>query len=94
MFLIKELNAVLASPLSTTITSKASKGKGIPLDVSSDKIDPFDVVLIVDKSNSYTPPFLLTLEIFNKNVHNRLVDYGASSNIMPYEFFLKLSISP
>ena len=30
------------------------------------------------------PPFLLTFEIFNNNVHNCMVDFGASSNVMPY----------
>jgi hypothetical protein len=30
------------------------------------------------------PPFLLTFEIFNKNVHNCMVDSGASSNVMPW----------
>ena len=30
-----------------------------------------------------TPPFLLTFEIFNRNVHNCMVDSGASSNVMP-----------
>jgi hypothetical protein len=30
------------------------------------------------------PPFLLTFEIFNRSVHNCMVDSGASSNIMPW----------
>jgi hypothetical protein len=30
------------------------------------------------------PPFLLTFEIFNRNVHNCMVDTGASSNVMPW----------
>jgi ribonuclease HI len=30
------------------------------------------------------PPFLLTFEIFNRNVHNCMVDSGASSNVMPW----------
>ena len=35
------------------------------------------------KSKSQTLPFLLTFEIFNHNIHNCLVDSGASSNVMP-----------
>ena len=35
------------------------------------------------KSKSRTLPFLLTFEIFNHNVHNYLVDSGASTNVMP-----------
>jgi hypothetical protein len=30
------------------------------------------------------PPFLLTFKIFNRNVHNCMVDSGASSNVMPW----------
>ena len=30
------------------------------------------------------PPFLLTFEIFNRNVHNCMVDSGALSNVMPW----------
>ena len=35
------------------------------------------------KSKSKTLPFLLYFEIFNHNVHNCLVDSGASSIVMP-----------
>ena len=38
---------------------------------------------ICGKSKSRTVPFLLTFEIFNHNVHNCLVDSGASANVMP-----------
>ena len=32
-----------------------------------------------------TPPFLLTLEMLNHNVHNCLVDSGSAVNVMPLE---------
>ena len=35
------------------------------------------------KSKYRTPTFLLTFEIFNYNMHNCLVDFGASVNVMP-----------
>lgn len=41
-----------------------------------------------------TPPFLITFEIFNMNVHNFLVDSGASSNIMPYAVAKRLQVVP
>ena len=50
--------------------------------------------LIGRKSRSQTPPFLLTFAIFNKNVHNCLVDLGASSNVMPYLTCKKLNAQP
>jgi hypothetical protein len=45
-------------------------------------------------SKSHVPPFLLTYEIFNFNVHNCLVDSGASSNIMPYSVFQRINDVP
>jgi ribonuclease HI len=37
------------------------------------------------------PPFLLTFEIFNINVHNCMVDSGASSNVMPWSVCQKIN---
>lgn len=50
--------------------------------------------LIGKSSRSQTPPFLLTFEIFNRNVHNCLVDSGASSNMTPYSVCKKLNAQP
>jgi hypothetical protein len=46
------------------------------------------------RSRSTTPPFLITFEIFNRNVHNCMVDSGASSNVMPLKFCEKLNVKP
>jgi hypothetical protein len=35
-------------------------------------------------SKSQTPPFFLTFEIFNYNIHNYMEDSRLSSNVMPY----------
>ena len=53
-----------------------------------------DGALIGRKSRSQTPPFLLTLEIFNRNVHNCLVDSGDSLNVIPYSVCKKLNAQP
>jgi hypothetical protein len=37
------------------------------------------------------PPFLLTFEIFNRNLHNCMVDSGASSNVMPWSICQKIN---
>ena len=37
------------------------------------------------------PPFLLTFEIFNRNVHNCMIDSGASSNVTPLYVYKKLN---
>ena len=39
----------------------------------------------------FVPPFLLTFEVFNINIHNCLVDFGASSNVMPLTICKKLN---
>jgi hypothetical protein len=46
------------------------------------------------KENIFVPPFLLTFEIFNRNLHNCVVDSGASSNIMPLSVCKKLNVVP
>ena len=89
--LLKELNTVPSSPLPTVVLSKAAKGTGKP---PSDKVDSTNVVLFRDRSNSHTPPFLLTYEIYNRNLQNCLIDSGASSNIMPASVCSKLNIEP
>lgn len=40
------------------------------------------------------PPFLLSLRICGNNLHNCLVDLGASGNIMPYFICQKLRLKP
>ena len=39
------------------------------------------------------PPFFLTFVIFNRNVHNCMIDLGASSNVMPLYVCKKLNIT-
>ena len=53
-----------------------------------------DGALICRKSISKTPPFLLTFEIFFRNVHNCPIDSRASSNVMPYSVCKKLNTQP
>jgi hypothetical protein len=46
------------------------------------------------KGQNPIPSFLLTFEFFNRNVHNCMVDSGASSNVMPLKFYEKLNAKP
>ena len=46
------------------------------------------------KSDSSTPPFLLTFEICNHKVHNCMIDSGALKNVMPYSVCKKLNVVP
>jgi hypothetical protein len=43
------------------------------------------------KGKPVVPPFLLTFEVFNRNLHNCLVNSGASSNVMPLSICKKLN---
>jgi len=45
------------------------------------------------RSRSTTPPFFITFEVFNRNVHNCMVDLGASSNVMPFKVCERLNIN-
>ena len=47
--------------------------------------------LIGKNSNSTTPLFLLTFDIFNRNIHNCMVDSGASSNFIPFPVCRRLN---
>ena len=53
-----------------------------------------DGALIGRKSRSQTPPFLLTFDIFNRNVHNYWIYLGASLNVIPYLVCKKLNAQP
>jgi hypothetical protein len=47
----------------------------------------------LDKSGKpFVPPFLLTFEVFNKNLDNFLVGLGASSNVIPLSICKKLNV--
>lgn len=91
--LLRELKVVPVSPLPSVVVTQAAYDMGKPPS-SSNKVDPSNLVLISDRSISHIPPFLLTYEIFNRNVHNYLVDSGTSSNIMPRAMCTKLNITP
>jgi len=46
------------------------------------------------KGRPFVPPFLLTFEVFNRNLHNCLVDSRASSNIIPLSLCKKINAVP
>jgi len=89
--LLKELDVVPSSPLPNAVLSKAANKSSKP---PPGRVEDTNVVLIGDRSNSHTPPFLLTYEIYNRNIHNCLIDSGAFSNIIPALVCSKLNIEP
>ena len=70
-------------------TSKAAAGFNGNIKTTTDKDT------LIGKNSKYTTPsFLITFEIFNQNVHNYMIDSGASSNIIPYSVYKKLNAKP
>jgi hypothetical protein len=47
-----------------------------------------------NKGKPFVPPFLLIFEVFNRNLHNCLVDSGTSSNVIPLSICKKLNVVP
>jgi hypothetical protein len=75
-FLLQALKSV-----ETPITSTNQGENPTPKDLKNKpNVNAFSVD---KKGNPFVPPFLVTFEVFNKNLHNFLVDSGASSNVMP-----------
>ena len=56
--------------------------------------EEIDEASVGGKPKCKTPPFLLTFEIFNHNVHTCLVDSGASVNVMPLSVCKKINGQP
>lgn len=55
-------------------------------------VETSHMTLYRDKSES--PPFLLTIRMFSKNLHNCLVDLGTSTNVMPLSICNALGLHP
>ena len=90
--LLKELHVVPEKPLPAPVISQASHEMGRPPTNVINKVDPKDIAFIGGRSRSHTPPFILTYEVFNKHLHNFLVDSRASSNILPKSICAKLNV--
>ena len=63
----------------------------LPTENQPKKVEEIRETSIGGKSKSKHPPFLLTFEIFNHNVHNCLVDSGALVNVMPISVCKKIN---
>ena len=63
----------------------------LPLDNQPQGEEEIGETSVGGESKCKRPPFLLTFEIFNHNVHNCLVDSGASINVMPISVCKKIN---
>ena len=82
----KEKNVKTTKIVKTSTVANTSSTKNKEKTIEEEKrLNPrLDGALIGRKSRSQTPPFLLDFEILNRNVHNCLVNSGASSKVMPF----------
>ena len=73
----KNVKTIKVGKTSTITNTSSTKNKYKTTDEEVKRLNPrADGALIGRKSRSQTPPFLLTFEIFNRNVHNCLVRFG------------------
>lgn len=77
------LKAFTNPPTSKTVSSTSSQAMESPHSIMN---------VVNTNSRGSTPPFLLSFNIFNFNVHNCLIDSGASTNVMPLSIWKKLNI--
>jgi len=103
LFHLLQQRAFLIKPFkpsnTSSISSSTSTNSSNPIEVAQEAIVEIDMVVInatsIKAHSRYkTPPFLLTFEIFNHNVHNYLVDSGASTNVMPLLVCKKINTTP
>ena len=64
--------------------------KGVP---TKNQLGQEDVEPIWEEK-AKIPPFLMTLEVLNHNLHNCLVDFGSSVNVMPLVVCKKINGKP
>ena len=84
----------MSRPVNTSITAQISSAMEATLSGINRNPQDVSTTMIGIKSKSMTPPFLITFEILNMNIHNCLVDLGASSTVMPYVVAKRLHAIP
>lgn len=81
-------------PISTPNEAQTPSAMEVTLSKMNRKPQDVIAAMIGRKSKSMNPPFLITFEIFNMNVYNCLVNYSASSTVMPHVVVKRLHAMP
>lgn len=66
----------------------------VPQKIVSQQVNAVEVMPIMFKEKIEVPPFFLSIRIYGNNLHNYLIDLGASCNIMPLSIAQRLGVSP
>ena len=62
----------------------------IPQKTISQQVNVAEAMPTMFKDKVEVPPFSLSIKIYGKNLHNCLIDLGASCNIMPLSIVQRL----
>ena len=66
----------------------------VPQKTISQQVNAIEAMPTMFKEKVEVPPFLLSIRIYGKNLHNFLIDLGSSCNIMPLSITKSLGVSP
>ena len=58
------------------------------------KVNIVEAMPTMFKDKVEVPPFLLSIRIYGKNLHNCLINSGASCNVMPVSIVQRLGVNP
>ena len=81
--------------MKTLVHTKVSPNKNIvPQKTVSQQVNVAEVMPTMFKDKVEVPPFFLSIKICRKNIHNCLIDLGASCNVMPLSIAKRLRVNP
>ena len=66
----------------------------VPQKTISQEINTLEVMPTMFKDKVEVPPFFLSIKIYGKNLHNCLINLGASCNVMPLSIAQRLVVTP
>ena len=66
----------------------------VPQKTVSQQVNVAEVIPTIFKDKVEITPFLLSIKIYGKNLHNCLIDLGASCNVIPLSIVQRLGVNP
>ena len=66
----------------------------VPQKIVPQQVNAVEVMPTMFKDKVEVPLFLLGIRIYGKNLHNCLIDSGASCNVMPLSITQRLGVNP
>ena len=66
----------------------------IPRKIVSQQVNAVEEMPTMFKDKAKVPTFFLSIKIYGENLHNCLIDSGASCNVMPLSIAKRLGVNP